>query len=148
MFRAILWILRTGARWKPLAAIREVDAELWKIIQSILTELDPPGGRGGRQIDRRAALNSIIYQIRSGCQWNHLPKQFGDGPSVQRTFQRWINKGVLEQIWAMLVENSREPGGVDWQWQWQNADGGLLGAVMADGNVRDTKLMKQTIRRS
>ena len=35
-------------------------------------------------------------------QWNHLPKELG---------------GVLEGIWAALVEGCEELGGVDWEWQ-------------------------------
>jgi len=114
---------RQKRKVKPLATIWEVDDELWKIIDSVLTELDPPSWTGRDRIDQRAALNGIIYQMRSGCQWNHLPKQFGDDSSIHRTFQRWIKKGVLERIWATLVENCQELGGVDWQWQ--SADGAM-----------------------
>jgi len=108
---------------KPLATIWQVPDELWKIIQPILDKLDPPAPTGRKRIDPRAALNGIIYQMRSGCQWNVLPKQFGDDSSVHRTFQRWIRKGVLDRIWAVLVEQCEEPGGVDWRWQ--SADGGM-----------------------
>ena len=114
---------RQKGKVKPLATIWEVGDELWKIIQPILTELDPPGWTGRARTDPRAALNGIIYQMRSGCQGNHLPRQFGDDSSVHRTFQRWITKGVLEQIWATLVENCEELGGVDWRWQ--SADGAM-----------------------
>jgi putative transposase len=114
---------RQKRKVKPLPTIWEVDDELWKIIQPILIELDPPSWTGRDRVDQRAALNGIIYLMRSGCQWNHLPKQFGDDSSVHRTFQRWIRKGVLERIWATLVENCEELGGVDWQWQ--SADGAM-----------------------
>lgn len=114
---------RQKRKVKPLPTIWEVDDELWKVIQSILTELDPPSWTGRARTDQRAALNGIIYQMRSGCQWNHLPKPFGDDSSVHRTFQRWIKKDVLERIWAALVESCEELGGVDWRWQ--SADGAM-----------------------
>ena len=114
---------RQKRKVKPLATIWEVDDELWKIIQSIVIEMDPPSWTGRDRIDQRAALNGIIYQMRSGCQWNHLPEEFGDDSSVHRTFQRWIQKGVLERIWATLIENFEELGGVNWQWQ--SADGAM-----------------------
>ena len=114
---------RQKRKVKPLPTSWEVDDELWKIIESILDEMDPPSWTGRSRIDLRAALNGIIYQMRSGCQWNHLPEQFGDDSSVHRTFQRWIKKGVLARIWATLVENCQELGGVDWQWQ--SADGAM-----------------------
>jgi putative transposase len=114
---------RQKRKVKPLPTIWEVDDDLWKIIESILAKMDPPSWTGRDRIDQRAALNGIIYQMRSGCQWNHLPEEFGDDSSVHRTFQRWVQKGVLERIWATLIENCEELGGVDWQWQ--SADGAM-----------------------
>jgi len=61
--------------------------------------------------------------MRSSCQWNQLPVKFGDDSSVYRTMQRWIGKGILECIWAMLVENCEELAGLDWEWQ--SADGAM-----------------------
>ena len=108
---------------EPLPTIWEVNDELWEIIQSILDELDPPGETGRPRTGQRAALNGIIYQMRSGCQWNQLPAKFGDDSSVHRTMQRWIAKGVFQRIWAVLIENCAELGGVNWEWQ--SADGAM-----------------------
>lgn len=108
---------------EPLPTIWEVNDELWNIIQPILDELDPPAKTGRPRTGQREALNGIIYQMRSGCQWNQLPAKFGDDSSVHRTMQRWIGKGVLERIWATLVENCEALGGVDWEWQ--SADGAM-----------------------
>ena len=107
----------------PLPTIWEVNDELWTIIQPILDELDPPARTGRPRTGQREALNGIIYQMRSGCQWNQLPAKFGDDSSVHRTMQRWIGKGVLKRLWAVLVENCEELGGVDWEWQ--SADGAM-----------------------
>ena len=114
---------RTKRVVRPLPTIWRVPDELWKIIQPILNELDPPASTGRKRTDPRAALDGIIYQMRTGCQWNALPGQFGDDSSIHRTFLRWIDKGVLDRIWAMLVESCEELGGLDWQWQ--AADGAM-----------------------
>ena len=114
---------RRKKTYEPLPTIWEVNDELWAIIQSILDELDPPAKTGRPRTDERAALNGIIYQMRSGVQWNQLPEQFGDDSSVHRTMQRWISKGVFERIWALLIENCEELGGVNWEWQ--SADGAM-----------------------
>ena len=97
--------------------------ELWNVIQPILDEVDPASHTERHRIDQRGALSGRIYQMRSGCQWNHLPRQFGDDASVHRTFQRWVKKGVLERIWAKLVEDCEALGGVDWRWH--SADGAI-----------------------
>jgi putative transposase len=108
---------RTKRAVKPLPTIWRVPDDLWELIQPILSELDPPASTGRKRIDQRAALDGIIYQMRSGCQWNALPKEFGDDSSVHRTFLRWIDTGVLDRIWGLLVQSCEELGGVDWQWQ-------------------------------
>ena len=108
---------------KVLPTIWEVSDELWDIIQSILDELDPPADTGRPRTGQRQALNGIIYRMRSGVQWNQLPRRFGDDSSVHRTMQRWIARGVFKLLWAVLLENCEELGAVDWQWQ--SADGAM-----------------------
>ena len=108
---------------KPLPTIWRVPDDLWYRIEPILLELDPPYDTGAQRIDQRAALDGIIYRLRSGVQWNQLPKEFPDDSSVHRTMQRWIKKGVFEAIWTELIEVCDELGGVDFQWQ--AADGCL-----------------------
>jgi transposase len=55
--------------------------------------------------------------MRSGCQWNRLPSEFPDDSSVHRTFQKWVHLGLFERMWATLVEECAELGGVNWEWQ-------------------------------
>ena len=83
----------------------------------MLAEFDPPARFGPDRIDQRQALNGVIYRMRTGCQWEALPREFGDDSSVHRTFQRWVERGVVGRLWAVLVEGCAELRGVDWQWQ-------------------------------
>lgn len=111
---------------KPLETIWLVSDELWVMIEPILLEdaPPPPAEKGGRKrTDWRQAFNGIIFRMRTGCQWNHLPTQFGDDSSVHRWFQRWCENGVMEKIWAVLVGACDELGGVGWEWQ--SVDGAM-----------------------
>jgi putative transposase len=109
---------------KPLATIWRVPDELWEIIEPILEVHDPPKSTGRPRIDQRQALDAIIFRMRSGCQWNHLPKEeFPDDSSVHRTLQRWVKLGVLDLIWEKLIEECDELGGV--HFEWQAADGAM-----------------------
>ena len=108
---------------EPLPTIWRVNDELWAIIQLILEELDPPAETGRPRTGQREALDGIIYVMRTGGQWNQLPRKFGDDSSVHRTMQRWIAKGVFQRIWAILIESCDELGGVNWEWQ--SADGAM-----------------------
>ncbi len=64
------------------STIWQVPDALWEQIVPLLVELDPPQRRGRKRIDPRAALEAIIFRLRSGCQWNHLPKKFPDDNSA------------------------------------------------------------------
>jgi transposase len=102
---------------EPLPTIWRVDDALWARAERVLEEHDPPARFGPERIDQRKALDGVIYRMRSGVQWNHLPREFGDDASVHRTFQRWVKRGVIGRLWAVLVEGCQELGGVDWAWQ-------------------------------
>ena len=119
---------------EPLPTIWNCPDELWdNIVLPTLHELDPEPHTGRPRIKQREALDGIIYQMRSGCQWNHIPKEFGNDASIHRTFQRWIARGVLERIWAKLVETCDELGAVDWVWQSADA---ALGKARFGGSCR------------
>jgi putative transposase len=112
--------------------IWQVPDELWARLQPLLTELDPPKPTGRKRIDPRAALDAIIFRLRSGCQWNHLPAEFPDDSSVHRTFQRWQQLGLFERIWAELLHECAELGGVNWEWQ---AADGAMGKARLGGDA-------------
>jgi putative transposase len=102
---------------EPLPTIWRVDDLLWGQAQQVLAEHDPRARFGPDRIDQRKALDGVIYRMRSGVQWNQLPEEFGDDSSVHRTFQRWVRRGVIGRLWALLVKGCEELAGVDWQWQ-------------------------------
>ncbi len=117
---------------KPLPTIWRVPDELWHNIQLILDQLDPPAKTGRPRIDPRAALNGMIYRMRTGCQWNQLPQEFPDDASVHRTMQRWIEREIFPAIWTALVEACDQLGGVDFEWQ---AADGAMGKPVSVGTM-------------
>ncbi|EQD44241.1 transposase, partial [mine drainage metagenome] len=124
---------------EPLPTIWQVNEELWEIIRLTLEGLDPPAKTGRPRTGQREALDGIIYVMRTGGQWNQLPRKFGDDSSVHRTMQRWIAKGVFQRIWAILIESCDELGGVNWEWQ--SADGAMgkarFGGILSAPNPTD-----------
>src|SRR5215208_1793068 len=121
------------AQKKPLPTLWRVPDELWEIIEPILNEHDPPKSTGRPRVDQRTAFDAIIFRMRSGCQWNRLPEEFPDDSSVHRTFQRWIELGVLDLIWERLIEECEDLGGVDFEWQ---AADGAMGKARFGGSRR------------
>lgn len=125
---------RTKRVPKPTPTIWRCPDDLWQeLIEPTLRQLDPPKKTGRKRIDQRLALDGMIYQLRTGCQWNALPRTFGSDRSIHRTFQRWIRLGVLDEIWALLVDYC--DGLDDVEWQWQAADG-VMGKARVGGGGR------------
>ena len=86
-----------------------VSDEAWETVQPILAAYDPPRRLGRKRIDQRRALDAIVYRLRSGCRWNHLPKEYPDDSSVHRTYQRWQRLGVLDRVLDTLGERPNGP---------------------------------------
>ena len=121
---------RRKPRRKPLGTIWEIPDELWRRIEPILTEFWPRKPTGRRVANWRRMLNAIIFRLGSGCQWDQLPERFGPKSTVHDWFRRWVQGGIFEKIWAVLVAECDELGGV--RWQWRSADA-MLGKARFGG---------------
>ena len=67
-----------------------------------------PGGRP-RKTDMRAAMNAILYLLRTGCPWRYLPRDgFPPRSTVYSIFRKFQREGVWETIWAGLHMALRE----------------------------------------
>ena len=130
----------------------------------LILELDPPKETGRPRANPRNVVDAIIFRIRTGCQWNHIPRVYGDDSTIHRTFQHWVEIGLFPRLWALLIEECEEFGLVDWEWQAADGtmgkarlggdevgpnptdrQGGPLSVVVAGANVVDAKLLEQTI---
>ena len=59
---------------KSLPTIWEVPDELWKLMAALILEMDPPKETGRPRANPRNVVDAIIFRIRTGCQWNHIPR--------------------------------------------------------------------------
>ena len=109
---------------KPLPTIWKVPDELWQKVEAVLGEYDPPKATGRKRACPRHTFDAVIFRLRSGCQWNQLPKELGDDSTAHRTFQRWVEAGVFPRLWAVLLEACEELDGVNWEWQSADASMG------------------------
>ncbi len=117
----------------PLETIWEVPDELWERLEPILGRRYPPGRLGRPRADLRQVTNGVIFRLRTGCQWNQLPRIFGDDSTVHRWFQRFASDGVLEELWSILVSECEQLGAVGWRWQ---AADGCMGKARFGGEKR------------
>jgi putative transposase len=81
----------------------------WK--SSSLEPLIPKASPGGRprKTDMRAAMNAILYLLRTGCPWRYLPRDgFPPRSTVYNIFRKFQREGIWEAIWAELHMALRE----------------------------------------
>ena len=102
---------------RPAPTVWEVSDELWQRIEPLLRRLDPVAQKGRKRVDRRRVLDGIIFRLRTGCQWNHIPRVYGDDSTLYRCFRRWCEVGLFRKLWAKLLRECDELRGVHWRWQ-------------------------------
>jgi transposase len=76
-----------------------------------LEPLIPPAKPGGRprETDMRAAMNAILYLLRTGCPWRYLPRGvFPPRSTVYNIFRKFQREGAWERIWGELHMALRE----------------------------------------
>lgn len=115
-----------------IPTIWEIPDELWVKMEKVLEELTPPKPTGRKRANPRSILNGIIFRARSGCQWNKLPREYGDDSTIHRSFQKWVKIGVFSQLWSVMVRECDELGDVNWQWQAADA---AMGKARLGGDV-------------
>lgn len=60
-------------------------------------------GRSGA--DNRLFVNVVLWVLRSGAHWQHLPEHYGKWKSVHARFTRWAKAGVWEKVFAELIKD-------------------------------------------
>ena len=84
----------------------------WAILEPLLPAAKP-GGRP-RVVDLREVINAILYQQRTGCQWDMLPHDLLPKSTVYEYFAQWRDEGTLALVVAAIrgqvrVQAGREP---------------------------------------
>src|SRR5215213_2697015 len=65
----------------------------------------------------RKAFEAMIYILRTGIQWNALPKEMGASSTVHERFQEWERLGFFERLWEEELAHYDELKGIEWEWQ-------------------------------
>ena len=60
------------------------------------------GKRGRPPKDDRLMLNAMVWLARSGAPWRDLPERYGPYSSVYSRFRKWIDDGILDNIFRVL----------------------------------------------
>jgi transposase len=61
------------------------------------------GKKGKPRKDNRLMLNAMIWLARSGAPWRDLPERFGPWESVYTRFRKWLDDGILDNIFRVFA---------------------------------------------
>jgi transposase len=86
------------------------DAE-WQIAQPVLPAPAPCGRP--RRWSMRILLDGMLYVLRTGCAWRHLPLDFPPWQTTLRWFLRLARSGAFERMAHALTMADRERAGRD-----------------------------------
>lgn len=61
------------------------------------------GAKGRPPLDHRRMLAGMLWVVRTGCAWHHLPEAAGPWRSVRNRYQRWLRDGTWQRIVEALL---------------------------------------------
>ncbi len=134
----------------------------WRITDALWTQIEPLlpprkkhryGGHNPRVSDR-AAMNGILYVLRTGCQWDALDAtDLCKHSSAHRRFTEWTRAGVFQKLWQTGLLKYDSVKGI--HWRWLSMDGAMTKAPLGgkkkrrqpDGSGKTRKQTKHSGRR-
>jgi transposase len=120
----------------------EVSDAFWAKVESLIPVPERDSSKtykrksvGGRKpMPSRRVFEAIMYVLRTGCQWQALPKErFGSPSAIYTHFARWQRAGFFLSLWRTGLAEYDEMEGV--AWRWQSIDGAMTKAPLAQESV-------------
>jgi len=87
--------------------------EQWAIVAPLLPPPRTQHGGTPRRVDMRAVLDTLLYQNRTGCQWEMLPHDLLPKSTVYEYFAQWRDDGTWAKIVKVLRTRVRVQAGRD-----------------------------------
>jgi len=81
----------------------ELSTRQWERIAPLLPGKVGDPGRSGAH--NRVFVNGVLWVLRSGAHWQHLPERYGKWKSVHARFTRWAKASVWEKVFAELIRD-------------------------------------------
>jgi transposase len=91
------------------------NVQIWLLPDNIWEQIVPllPLARRKRRMGRprmndRAAMNAILYRLKTGCAWKALPRSLGASSTIYDRFQEWREAGLFERLRQIGVLEPKE----------------------------------------
>jgi transposase len=82
----------------------QIPDQLWQEIETILPPLPPKKKSGRPRRSDRTAINAIFYLLRTGGQWDALPRALGAKSTVHDRYQFWVEADVFLKLWQISLK--------------------------------------------
>lgn len=99
--------MRTICR-KPYPS--DLSDEQWGLIEDLIPKPNPHPNFPKDEYPRREIVNGILYLLRTGCQWRHLPHDLPPWTLVAHYYYAWKG-GVIDAVGDRLLAMAREGEG-------------------------------------
>lgn len=82
----------------------------WERLAPLLGKPTSLDRRGPRRTDARPILEGVLWILRTGAQWDELPRKYGAYQTVHRRYQEWVDRGIFEVILRELAHDMETRG--------------------------------------
>ena len=83
----------------------ELTEAQWQKVKDILP--GKAGDRGRTAQGNRLFVNAVLWILRSGAFWSHLPAHYGNWKTIHKRFSRWAKAGVWGKVFKILLADSK-----------------------------------------
>ncbi len=83
----------------------ELSASQWRKVEGFL-----PGRSGCVGVtakDNQNFVNGVLWVLRSGAHWKHLPAEYGNWKNAHIRFTRWAKTGIWERIFQVFLADTK-----------------------------------------
>lgn len=94
---------------------KEISTALYQRLGSLLPAVKPSPKGGRPRLSNEQALNGILFVLRTGTPWEHLPQElgFGSGMTCWRRLRDWQAAGVWHRLHLALLAELRRADKLD-----------------------------------
>ncbi|WP_391654411.1 IS5 family transposase [Streptomyces tamarix] len=71
-------------------------------------------GRRGRWRDHRQVIDGLLWKVRTGAPWRHLPERYGPWETCRERLRRWTADGTWDRILTQVQVHDDAVGAIEW----------------------------------
>ena len=86
--------------------MKRISDLLWCELEKLIPERKGPIGRP--EFDNKKTFEGILFILKTGSQWNELPKKYGCYTTVHGKYMKWVRAGVFRKMMVKAREYYRK----------------------------------------